>query len=386
LFGSGISISAGMPRTQEITERILSGEGIMHHTDGNYYFGKPLYSHLGWPDEHVPRIVEFLHLLKAEVDEFYQKRPFKRNISYEDLYYVAGQVCDSEIGEYDNPAVQPLIDKILPKIKPLLFGKENEIRKEWELYELAEEATNYIHDVVWHLLNKETTSLDYLNCIKNCCQDSEISKVDLFTLNHDIVLEECLKGIPFADGFEESINNVRYWNPDLFERESFKVRLFKLHGAINWFRFRPTGGDGSDDKIGLPLKWGIEQITNAVERRPIFLVGTFNKMLEYTGGMYADIAYQFYCSLRHVKNLIICGYSFGDRGINTRIIDWINLSSDYRIIVIHPEPENLKNDARGSIRNKWDKWINKGKLTIIEKRIEKTSWQDLKDILFKDFK
>jgi hypothetical protein len=63
LFGSGISISAGMPRTQEITERILSGEGIMHHTDGNYYFGKPLYSHLGWPDEHVPRIVEFLGII-----------------------------------------------------------------------------------------------------------------------------------------------------------------------------------------------------------------------------------------------------------------------------------------------------------------------------------
>ena len=45
LCGSGISIPAGMPTTGEITSRILAGDGIIRHTDGNYYFGSSPNTH-----------------------------------------------------------------------------------------------------------------------------------------------------------------------------------------------------------------------------------------------------------------------------------------------------------------------------------------------------
>jgi hypothetical protein len=54
LLGSGISIPAGMPSTREITDQVLSGEGVMRQTDGNYYFGRPQYDHIEEPDEYVP--------------------------------------------------------------------------------------------------------------------------------------------------------------------------------------------------------------------------------------------------------------------------------------------------------------------------------------------
>lgn len=147
LLGSGASIPAGMPSTQTITERILSGEGIMRHTDGTYYFGKPLYAHEGIPDEHVPRVTKFLNRLKAEIDDYYAYQP-ERFANYEDLYYVAGQIHDSELKEYDNPVVQPFIDKILPDITPLLVSEENETEDKWQLLDLVNEAAHYIICVV----------------------------------------------------------------------------------------------------------------------------------------------------------------------------------------------------------------------------------------------
>ena len=124
LLGSGISIPAGMPSTWEITDQVLSGKGVMHHTDGNYYFGRPLYAHIGMPDEYVPRVQKFLKKIKVEIDRYYSLQ--RRLTNYEDLSYAATQIYDSETGNHDNPLVQSFIDKILPKIKSLLVGKEGE--------------------------------------------------------------------------------------------------------------------------------------------------------------------------------------------------------------------------------------------------------------------
>jgi hypothetical protein len=52
---------------------------------------------------------------------------------------------------------------------------------------------------------------------------------------------------------QKEVNKVRYWNPALFERGSAKVRLFKLHGSVDWFEFRPNRGDWSRESIGIPL-------------------------------------------------------------------------------------------------------------------------------------
>ena len=358
LLGSGISILAGMPTTQEITERVLS-------------------------DKVSPRILDFLKILKREIDPYYNYKP-ERCTNYEDLYYVAIQIHDSELRGYDNPVVQAFIYKISNDIQPLLVGKEKEIRKVWTLQELADEATNYIHDIVCRMLNKKPIRLDYLGCIKDACQDSELSNVDIFTLNHDTVLEQCIKGIQFTHGFGEPINDVRYWNPDLFESDSLKVRLFKLHGSINWFPFLPEGGDFGSESIGsIPLDtdpWntrnpaGQEQLP-----RSMLLIGRFNKELEYTSGIFEELHYQFYRSLRQIRRLVVCGYGFGDKGINRKIDQWVFSSPDCKIAVVDPKPEKLEI----ATPSKWNKWKNKKRLTIIPKRIEKVSWLEIKDSLFK---
>src|SRR5581483_4233773 len=62
------------------------------------------------------------------------------------------------------------------------------------LHDLAAQAMEHIENVVCESLNenKELKPLDYLECIKEACEDESFSRVDIFTLNHDTVLEKYL--------------------------------------------------------------------------------------------------------------------------------------------------------------------------------------------------
>ena len=52
--------------------------------------------------------------------------------------------------------------------------------------------------------------------------------------------------------------------------------------------------------------------------RPEMLIGTFDKMLEYTMGIYADLFAGFRAGLRRLDILVISGYSFSDKGVNAK--------------------------------------------------------------------
>ena len=302
------------------------------------------------------------------------------------MYYVASQIKDSEALEYDNPAVKPFIEKIQPDITPLFAPQKGEMIESWDLEELAKESTHYILDIVQHMLSKSPSSYEYLSCIKDACLDKQLLNIDIHTLNHDLLLEQCLaqNGLRIIDGFTSPQNEMRYWDPTLFDTQDCKIRFIKLHGSLNWFRFRPINGSWDNEYIGIRADNGQERMPELIDRRPIVLAGTFNKMLDYTAGIYTDLHYQFYNSLRMTSVMVVSGYSFRDRGINNRIIDWFYSSLNNRIVVIHPEQHKLKSGARGSISNKWDHWIKAKRLLPIEKPIEDTSWQDVQSLLAND--
>lgn len=50
LLGAGISIPAGLPSTDEITERVLSGNNIRRYSDENYYPSESVISHVAPSD------------------------------------------------------------------------------------------------------------------------------------------------------------------------------------------------------------------------------------------------------------------------------------------------------------------------------------------------
>ncbi len=386
LFGSGLSIKAEMPSTRDITQNVLNGSNIMRHTDGNYYFGKPLYNNIGMEDEYVPRIKEFIKIVKDEIDS-YDQSIIQKETNYENLFYNISQIYDSQT--FNNPIAKPFIDKISNQVYPLLQKRETDIHGKWELHQLADESLNYIHDITLHHLNKKPIQYSYLHFLQKAYEDSKIDHISIFTLNHDLVLEEYFNSIciPFIDGFDKPINNIRYWDINLF-KNNHKLTLVKLHGSINWFKFRRK--EYNPFIIGISMSsinstWRTQapngEYQNLARGRPMFLVGTFNKILEYTYDIYFSLHYLFYETLNSLNTIILSGYSFGDRGINTRIIEWLTSKKERKMVIIHPDIEELKVNSREGIFFNWDNWVKENKFVFIQKKIEDITWDEISDKL-----
>ena len=390
LFGSGISIRAGMPTVDQITEKILSGNGVMRHTDEQYYIRSPDRVMIGY----VERVVAFLNRLHAEIKGYYNSRDYYgsdsgRKINYEELYYVALQMYESETGAHDNPIVQAFIDRILPDIEPLFVRKDSrEIERIWNLRKIAGEAIHYIQDLVSNLL-RTSTDVSYLSGVGNACKELDVPP-RLFTLNHDTVLERFLNesGIPYTDGMEAPENGYRYWSPEVFENCDHKIRLFKLHGSWNWFRYQSSVATGGNDPVGIAIdgRYWLSKNQDGTYQwrdpgRSIMLVGTFNKIEEYTDRIFADLFCQFRRALREIDLLIVCGYGFGDQGINRQIWEWAESSDRPRMVVIHEKPDDLAMGARAYISHNWDRWLRDKKLVIVRKWIQDTSWKDIQDAI-----
>jgi hypothetical protein len=111
LFGAGISFPVGMPTGDEIMAQILSGDGVAYNSNGTYYLNgtdnvDPYYI------EPIRHITRFLTKIRKEINSYYSK-DLHYQTNYEELFYVCSQVYDSEIGEYENPALQPFTEKLI---------------------------------------------------------------------------------------------------------------------------------------------------------------------------------------------------------------------------------------------------------------------------------
>jgi hypothetical protein len=221
-------------------------------------------------------------------------------------------------------------------------------------------------------LNREPSNLNHLNFINQLLKENNSIKLNIFTLNHDKIIEKYLEHnkILYSDGFKLSDNDMLVWNPNNYISN---ICLFKLHGSINWYYNH--GDTPYEDNICIFT----DNLRNA--DCPLILIGTFNKLQQYTRGNYFELQYLFQERLQKTNILIISGYSFGDQGINSRIIYWLFKSVKNKIIVIHPEPEKLKKNARPAISNQWNYLIKNNALQVIPKMIQHVTWEDIKEKL-----
>ena len=384
LLGAGISQQAGVPSTYEITCRMLLGENVIRATDATYYIQTP--SNAVSTHEYLSRILPFLAMLQAQVARYYANWP-GRQPNFEDLAYLANQIRDSELDEFDNPALLPLFDLLRRDLVSLLARRNND-KADWDIQKLADETANYIKDVEWRLLqqHQEKTDdqrLNYLKVFSDATRDTKWQGIDIFTVNHDTLLERHFnqQQLTFADGFGNQVGDVHFWEPHLFDDLTMRVRLYKLHGSIDWFELRMGNWLRPVRLIPTADCWhinaGQQQNIRAADGRPIMLVGTFDKMLRYTSDLHSELFCRFRTSLSDTERLIVCGYSFRDKGINSQIVEWLNTSNERRLIVVHDDEQKLRQNSRGAINNNWDNWRNSNRLVIIGSRIGQVSWNQI---------
>ncbi|MDD2466651.1 MAG: SIR2 family protein [Desulfobulbus sp.] len=133
----------------------------------------------------------------------------------------------------------PTIEDILSRIRLLIAAigsSEFDGLKKDDLLEIEKDICDKITDEVNKELPSEITS--YHNLTSWIAGIPRENPVEIFTPNYDLLLESCLelKNIPFFDGFVGSRN--AFFDLHSIEYEELPprwVRLWKLHGSVNWW-------------------------------------------------------------------------------------------------------------------------------------------------------
>ena len=323
-------------------------------------------------NEYVNRVRKLFELIKKHIGEHYS---FKhRDLNYEDYYYIVDSLHQDENMNFENPAVTFYSDYLINSHSDL-FDPIDEQHSKIRLIDLCSKAKEYIQDIVSFNLSKEPSALNHLNFLKNVYDEKSTDNIYIFTLNHDTIIEAFLEvnDLNYSDGFRKENEDVKYWDKSYFNK---KISLLKLHGSVNWHY--ESSEDCYDDHVCI-----YSDCVRGADR-PLLQIGSFNKIIQYNRGISFQLQCLFSKFLENVKVLIISGYSFGDQGVNNRIIDWFCGSRENKIVVIHLDPDSLKSKARLAIARGWDRWLKSKSLIIIEKYIEDVTWENIKSEIEKN--
>lgn len=384
LIGSGASIDAGMPKTNDITNAVC---GFV----GNYSDEDCLLS----PDEKYNSTICLF--MKKELSDIYKTRyGIDIEISYEDIFHVFRQVHYDEGYEYPNaPFAELFKDKYLSCFANLIeqqisddcvIGRNIELNGHGKALvaqhdedvgwiSVADESTlfqqleRHIEDILVIALDKREVKFDEIRDFWTDVQeDGDFNRCDIFSLNHDKVLEKLFTNsvIPFNDGLTYDSDGLRYWNRNLFEQNQRKMQLYKLHGSIDWWHH---------DR-------GVVN-RNSSEGKRALLIGTYMKMLEYAGpDVFQDLFHLFYrcLILEEAQNLVVIGYGFRDRGINNMIINWIyNNPTNKNMIIVAPKIDKMKAaTAYLNIGKVWEKKDTAVSIDNVDKKFRCVSWEEIK--------
>lgn len=142
--------------------------------------------------------------------------------------------------------------------------------------------------------------------------------VEIFTVNYDLLIETAFDslGVPYFDGFTGSLR-ARF-RTDLVEAgpnesgwlPSFFVRLWKLHGSVNWLW--ESAPRAEVVRLGIPVP----------NDEPAAIYPSDAKYDESRRVPFVVLQDRFRRALHHEETLLlISGYSFGDAHLNEMIFD-----------------------------------------------------------------
>jgi len=371
LLGSGVSLKSGAPTVKDITSAILSGGW---RDEGDFRFardGKP-------PTGTAQQAQQFLHAVKGYLDPHLRVRE-NRESHYEDLYAAATQIFQDEIREIVDPMIRGSASEIQVSVENLFRGQDAG-KYPSAFARLVHSGTLLIHWGGLDLLKpvQNPIGIEVLGDVA-----AKVQEMDIFTLNHDCLIERQLgqAGIPFSDGFSEVVGDVRRF--DWSWNGPTRVRVYKLHGSIDWYRFGFPDGVVQFGKVPLSLDPAVCRDSNGNELKllnplPCFLIGTTGKERLYGVGFVGEFFLQFHSRLGSYQTVICSGYGWGDKGINNRLNQWLLDNQRKRIVILHKnDPNELKAKHFWSKGSRWEHFEQSGKLVIVRKWLSECTLNDL---------
>jgi hypothetical protein len=342
-FGAGISRASGKPLAPEITQSALDEQWHLA-TDQIFYPGPAPNPAL--VDSVTPAVQQFLSAVNTIAREYIgelSRTPTPREPQYEDLFSLAHQVFRPEIDHTPNLAVVEFLRRLRTETEPLHSGFKGGSSGGVGFAGLADTACDFLHWVVHNKLTADEKPRSGLDAITETVK--HVDELDIFTLNHDVLIEaQCrADAVDYEDGFADRHGELLAFN-GWPERTRQKVRLFKLHGSVNWYLYDFPGWARQyaiPDKDAFHSHDQNGTLVRPADWKAAFLSGTVVKEQFYGIGFFGDIFAAFQRHLAPHKHLICCGYGFGDPGINSRIYQWLcdRLDGSNRLVVLNQGTE-----------------------------------------------
>jgi hypothetical protein len=333
LLGAGFSIPFGMPSTEKLTELLVTSEEskFVKNTLEDYCTKEEWRKknpHQIDPDlveaEAYHNIIRFLYEKEQAIES-----KLVRKINFEDIYsllyflaYPSQSACYQRYADGFIEYLDKLSDEKKTKLKISWLEQDllNDLKKgDIKPYS---EAMKMLKCIIAKELEKHD-GVD-VTLLKSKFWDHlfKSEKINIFSLNHDRIIERILeqKSKDFQDGFEWK-NGFKEFTDNFPDNN--KINFLKLHGSIDWFYHG----------------FHVKKHPNINERA--FLTGTQNKYEEYLIDIYSDLKWHYKRLLKDTERLIVIGYSFGDYGVTTEIINWMHKKMDAKLIIIDPDANTL---------------------------------------------
>lgn len=106
-------------------------------------------------------------------------------------------------------------------------------------------------------------------------------------------------------------------------------------------------------------------------------MGTHNKMFDYTHNPYRELVVGMSRALAQAHSVIVAGYGFHDKAINSQLIGWFYANSDRKLVVVNPGFDDLKKQASPAIRRLLNNSKELDHLKLIENKFENVSWDEI---------
>jgi hypothetical protein len=301
LFGAGASAEADLPTTREATDVFL-----------NYS------THCPSDDSHL--VENLLRYIQVLIADYLSVRASEVNFEH-----ILGALMELEKrSEYPTA--------------PLL-GEGDALVKRLENRMGLGEVIDRLYGLLREMLHVEG-NCSYLHPLKGFVE--QYGSLDVFTLNYDLSLETALDdlGLSYSVGYTRRGEGQSVWDAEDFGRSDLAVRLYKLHGSVDWaMEYRtspaPTMSLDADDVYQAQaflanyprnVRFAPFDAPNVTPPgRTLGLVGLMNfgtrKELMYALPQYTWLFWRFLGELARARVCVVAGYSFRDERINAYLQD-----------------------------------------------------------------
>ena len=374
LIGAGFSAPKGYPIGNRLNQLLLNSKNenigfpsegsLAVNTDGS----KPEF---GYKSSHQ---IDFEFC--CELMNHYSK--IFKNFDYEEFfdYTVSAAIFDKEV----EKVAEPFLDGT-NSVHSLINGTRKILNQLVSYYLRDREGNRYYDDrpfIIGKYYPGYTGIMSYISDL------STGSIINIHTLNHDLFFErfnntEFLNGT-LCDGFEELgspyygnllVNNRKY--KVRLERYTgnytTNVRLFKLHGSLNYEIFYNSERGLITPEIYIKTRYGIAHTNHYKEfendkgqldyqnswinYHGDFLTGTSTKILRYDEPLLFSKLFEYFRrNLEQSDTLIIIGYGAKDSEINKMIFQHYNFPYN-KVFIIDPYPSSKLIDFGSSLRAKF---------------------------------